>query len=95
MSILNVTQSSPLTQNGIGMIYSAWGVDGVATTFIEGDQLSLPQRQMQPDQQLIKRFDARSSNDGMRQYHEWQGWEPYKPMLDAEGNEYPEDSTPS
>lgn len=77
------------------MMYSAWGVDGVANTFVEGDQLPEQQRQMEPELQLIKLFEAASWNDAMRQYHKWQGWEPYKPMLDANGNEYPEDSSPS
>lgn len=77
------------------MIYSAWGVDGVANTLIAGVQLPAHERDMEPNIQLIKLFEATSSNDAMRQYHEWQGWEPYKPMLDADGNEYPEDSTPS
>ena len=77
------------------MIYSAWGVDGVADTLIAGTQLPAHDRNMEPNIQLIKLFEALSWNDAMRQYHEWQGWEPYKPMLDADGNEYPEDATPS
>jgi hypothetical protein len=76
------------------MMYSAWGVDGVANTFVEGNLLPEQQRQMEPDLQLIKLFEA-SWNDSMRQYHKWQGWEPYKPMLNANGEEYPEDSSPS
>jgi hypothetical protein len=72
------------------MIYTAWGVSGIASTFIQGDQLSEQLRQMDSDLKLIKLFDAPSWNDAMRQYHEWQEWEPYKPMLDANGNEYPE-----
>ncbi len=77
------------------MIYSAWGVNGVADTLIAGTQLPTHDRNMEPNIQLIKLFEAPSWNDAMRQYHEWQGWEPYKPMLDGDGNEYPEDATPS
>jgi hypothetical protein len=76
------------------MIYSAWGIDGIANTFVEGDLLSEQQRQLDPDLELVKLFDAPSWNDAMRQYYEWQGWEPYQPMLDANGKEYPEDSSP-
>lgn len=76
------------------MIYSAWGIDGIANTFVEGDLLSEQQRQLDPDLELVKLFDAPSWNDAMRQYNEWQGWEPYQPMLDANGQEYPEDSSP-
>jgi hypothetical protein len=32
--------------------------------------------------QLLKVFEAESWEDACRQYHEWQGWEPYKPMED-------------
>jgi hypothetical protein len=76
------------------VIYSAWGKDGVATVFVLGDQLSDELRQMEPELQLVKTFEAPSWNEAARQYYEWQGWEPYKPMVDADGNEYPEDSTP-
>ena len=76
------------------MIYSAWGVDGVANTLIAGIQLPAHDRNMEPNIQLIKVFEAPSWNDAMRQYHEWQGWEPYKPMLDADGIADPEDPTP-
>ena len=77
------------------MIYSAWGVDGVANTLIAGMQLPAHDRNVEPNIQLIKLFEAASWNDAMRQYHEWQGWEPYKPMLDADGIADPEDPTPS
>jgi hypothetical protein len=71
------------------MKYSAWGRAGVADTFIPGDTLTAQLRQMDPGLELVKVFEATSWNDAMRQYHEWQGWEPYKPMLDSEGNEDP------
>ena len=79
------------------MKFSAWGGkhdEGTTFTFIKGDRLTEQARQIEPDLQLLKVFEAPSWNDAMRQYHEWQGWEPYKPMLDANGKEYPEDSTP-
>lgn len=76
------------------MKYSAWGKDGCDFLFINGDEMSPQQAQLNPGMQLLKVFEAHSWNDAMRQYHEWQGWEPYKPMRDTNGNEYPEDSTP-
>lgn len=76
------------------MVYSAWGKNGVADTFIRGDRLANELRRIEPDLELVKLFDASSWNDAMRQWYEWQGWGPYKPMLDADGNEYPEDSLP-
>ena len=50
--------------------------------------------QQNPDSILVKVFDAESWNDAMSQYHEFKGWEPYKPMLDVNGNEYPDDNEP-
>ena len=59
------------------MKYTAWGKDGVEFTLIKGDQLpAWDTRGMQ----LLKVFEAESWEDACRQYHEWQGWEPYKPM---------------
>jgi hypothetical protein len=66
------------------MIYSAWGVDGVANTLIAGTQLPEHDRKMEPLIQMIRQFEAPSWDDAMRQYHEWQGWEPYKPMVDVD-----------
>lgn len=47
-----------------------------------------------PAARLLHVIEASSHNDAMRKYHEWMGWEPYKPMLDENGNEYPEDNAP-
>lgn len=75
------------------MIFSAWGNrDRTTFSFIKGDRLPDFQRQLEPDLELLKTFEAMSWNDAMRQYYSWQGWEPYKPMLDENGNEYPGDS---
>jgi len=49
---------------------------------------------LQPGAVLVQVIDADSWNDAMGQYHAIQGWEPYKPMLDENGNPYPEDSLP-
>ena len=78
-------------------IYSAWGRDdGAGCEFLltPGRQLPPQEAEQSPGLQLLKVFEAASYNDAMRQYYEWQGWKPYKPMRDADGNEYPEDSTP-
>ena len=76
------------------MRYSAWGKEdreGVEFTLVPGTD---PPAYGALGMQLLKVFEATSWNDAMRQYHEWQGWEPYRPMLDSEGKEYPEDSAP-
>jgi hypothetical protein len=62
------------------MTYSAWGVDGCADTFIEGTVLPDGMRKDDPGAYLIATFEADSWEEAMRQYHEWQGWEPYKPL---------------
>lgn len=64
------------------MIYSVWD-DGVSFTFIE--DITLPANLCEPGAFLLKTFEADSYNDAMRQYHAWQGWEPYKPMEDLDG----------
>jgi hypothetical protein len=66
------------------MKFSAWGrqdPEGTTYAFIEGDRL--PADYPEPDLRLLEVFEAESWNDAMRQYHEWQGWEPYKPMDDS------------
>jgi hypothetical protein len=60
--------------------YTVWGKDGVEFTVVEGEQ---PPAWDTPGMQLLKVFEAESWDHAMQQYHEWQGWEPYKPM--AEG----------
>jgi hypothetical protein len=62
------------------MIYSAWGKDGIADTLAEGMELQEAARVADPGLVLIRTFEATDWNDAMRQYHEWQGWEPYRPM---------------
>lgn len=59
------------------MKYSAWGRNGEEFTFIPGTD---PPKHDTPGMQLLKVFEAESWDDAMRQYHEWQGWEPYKPL---------------
>lgn len=59
------------------MKYTAWGKDGEEFTFVEGEELPSYDT---PGIQLLKVFEAESWDDACRQYHEWQGWEPYKPM---------------
>jgi hypothetical protein len=79
------------------VIYSAWRkveAEGIEHLFIPGRELPPFEAQHSPGLQLVKLFEATSHNDAMRQYDEWQGWGPYKPMLDADGNEYPEDNGP-
>ncbi len=63
------------------MLYSAWGTeDGSEFTFIDGIEMRPDLVVNSPPHVLLKVFEADSYNDAMRQYHEWQGWEPYKPM---------------
>ncbi len=75
------------------MKYSVWvGDEGREFTFVPGESLPEQLRERTPTPQLRKVFDAANWNDAMRQYHEWRGWEPYRPMSDANGIEYPDDS---
>ncbi len=79
------------------MTYSAWicdDEDGREFTFVPGESMPEQLRERTPMPSLLKVFEAANWNDAMRQYHEWQGWEPYKPMLDANGIEYPDDGSP-
>lgn len=62
------------------MVYSAWGEGGVASTVVPGVTLPDWVARTDPGLQLIRTFEADSWEDAMRQYHEWQGWGPYKPM---------------
>jgi hypothetical protein len=58
--------------------YSLWSKDkGDELTFIKG--VSHPEIE---GHKLLKTFEAISYNDAMRQYHEFMGWEPYKPMVE-------------
>jgi hypothetical protein len=61
--------------------YTVWGkldADGIEFTVVEGHQ---PPASDTPGMQLLKEIEAESWDDAMRQYHEWQGWEPYKPIV--------------
>ncbi len=66
------------------MQYSAWGKGGVADTFIAGCELPETLRAADGLLHCLKVFEAPTWEDAMRQYHEWQGWEPYQPMPDTE-----------
>ena len=46
------------------------------------------------DSVLLHTFDAVSTNDAGRQYYGFLGFGEYKPMLDKDGNPYPEDEAP-
>lgn len=35
---------------------------------------------VEPNSKLIKEINGDDWNDCMKQYHEYMGWEPYKPM---------------
>ncbi len=63
------------------MKYTVWGKGGVEFTVVEGEQP--PAWCDTAGMQLLKAFEAESWDEAMRQYYEWQGWGPYKPM--AEG----------
>ena len=72
------------------MKWSAWASSDGGNTFVPGE--TAPDRD--PGARLLNVFDAESWNEAMGKYYEWQGWKPYKPMLDENGNEYPEDNLP-
>jgi len=65
------------------VIYSVWGKDGCEFLFIKGDEMPSNHRGFSPGMQFLKVFEAESWDDAARQYHGWQGWEPYKPMDDS------------
>jgi hypothetical protein len=66
-------------------VYTAWGSDGRANTLMGGEGPPVyANGTLQPDcPDLIWRIYATSWDDACRQYHELQGWEPYKPMENA------------
>jgi hypothetical protein len=57
--------------------YTAWGKNGAEFTLVEGEELPAWDTS---GMQLLKVFEAESWDEAMRQYHKWQGWEPYQPM---------------
>jgi hypothetical protein len=63
-------------------VFTAWGNNGVASLFIEGEG---PPRfsdgtLIDPGCEKIWRIEANTINEGMSKYHELQGWEPYSPV---------------
>ena len=44
-----------------------------------------------PEEILVFEFFAASWLDAMNRYHDWQGWEPYKPIPDSEYKPYTDD----
>lgn len=58
------------------MTYTVWGDGGSEFTLAEGEQ---PPAGDTPGLHHLKTFEASSWEDAARQYHEWQGWEPYRP----------------
>lgn len=64
------------------MKYSCWGDGEGEFTFTEG--VELPAHDT-PGLKLLKVFEADSWEDACRQYHEWQGWDEYKPTLSVHG----------
>jgi hypothetical protein len=74
------------------VIYSAWGRDdgdGYEFLFIPGHELPPEHAGQSPGLTLLKVFEADSWDDAARQYYEWQGWEPYKPMGDSPADHQP------
>lgn len=61
--------------------FTAWGPAEIADTLIEGD--GPPDPRIHGKLNLIKVFEAESFDDALRQYHEFQGWEPHRPMDEA------------
>lgn len=72
------------------MTYTVWRDDS-SDLFLPGTDLPACHRHTSPGLAAVHTIEARSHNEAMRKYHEWQGWEPYKPMLAADGRPYPED----
>lgn len=51
-------------------------------------------RELEPGAVLIHRFKAASPDEAMAKFHEFMGYEPYRPMVDGQGRPYPEDAAP-
>lgn len=67
-------------ERSVGTVkYSVWGKDGEEFTFVPGTD---PPKCGSPGVQLLKVIEAESWDEACRRYHEWQGWEPYKPFPD-------------
>ncbi len=66
--------------------YSVWSsADGGSLTMCVDDVPNGPLRPdlSEPGMRRVKTFEADSWDVAMALYHEWMGWEPYKPMPDA------------
>ena len=72
------------------MKWSVWACSDGGVACVPGETAPV----WDSNARLLRIFEATSWNDAMRKHHELQGWGPYKPMLDANGNEYPEDNLP-
>ena len=62
------------------MIYTAWGKNGRANTFIGGEGPLPPHLQEEDNTELIWRIEAASYEEAMQQYYTLQGWGTYKPI---------------
>lgn len=65
------------------MRYELWGTpDRTSLTFTGAEAISNYKRQgaVEPDAKLIWTVDADSYNEASTLYHEYMGWEPYRPM---------------
>lgn len=58
------------------MIYTAWGHDDWANDFHPGTDPPFDD----PAAKCQWSCEADSFEEALVKYHEWQGWEPYKPM---------------
>lgn len=85
MALFTVWRSPPATPDS-----------GPSCTLIrgEGPPRGADGTLLDPDATCLHRFEATSLDEAMRHYHELMGWEPYRPMLDADGRPYPSDSAP-
>jgi len=77
------------------VVYELWeGNDGEGSTFGPSDRITdmVDSGLLPSDAKMIWTCQARSWIEANEKYHEHMGWEPYKPMLDEDGNVYPEDA---
>jgi len=65
------------------MKYELWRYEGnaIALSFFPVDENYNRQRQLlEPGAEMIWAVEADTYNEAMARYHEFMGWEPYKPM---------------
>lgn len=75
--------------------FQAWGPPGgPASCFstVEGIQDLIRKGLMEQDHVHLYSIQATSYLDAMQQYYRMQDWGEYKPMLDKDGNPYPDES---